>query len=126
MIDDRPKDLNALSEAVIGAAMEVLNTIGAGFLEKVYERALVHELRLRGIRLSQQERFTVFYKGTSVGEYVCDILVEGTLVLELKCAERISSEHVAQGLNYMKASGKTICLILNFQRPRLEWKRLVL
>ena len=67
----------------------------------------------------------VVYKGHSVGEYFADLLVDDALVVELKCAERLSSEHIAQCLNYLRASGLTVCLIVNFQRPKVEWKRIV-
>src|SRR5438309_1622798 len=76
---------DVLSERVLGAAFEVSNTLGAGFLEKVYQRALLHELRLRGIGAASQVSFPVTYKGNRVGEYFADILVEDVLVIELKC-----------------------------------------
>ena len=90
---------SGLTEAVIGAAFEVSNTLGTGFLEKVYERALVRELGEQGIRVQSQVPFSVFYKGHCVGEYFADILVEGELVVELKCVERLTGEHTAQCLN---------------------------
>ena len=117
---------SGLTEAVIGAAFEVSNTLGTGVLEKVYERALVRELGEQGIRVESQVPFSVFYKGHCVGEYFADILVEEELVVELKCVERLSGEHTAQCLNYLKASGKQLCLLLNFQKSRLEVKRVVL
>ena len=112
-----------LTELVIGAFLEVSNTLGAGFLEKVYERALLRELGLRGIRAKAQVSFSVMYKGLSVGDYYADIVVEDLLVIELKCVDRLVDEHLAQCLNYLKASGREICLLVNFQRPRVEWKR---
>ena len=115
-----------LTEAVIGAAFEVSNTLGVGFLEKVYERSLLQELRLQGIHAESQVSFSVTYKGHCVGDYFADLLVEGELVVELKCAEKLTNEHMAQCLNYLKASGKTLGLLFNFQKPRLEWKRVVL
>src|ERR1700743_3330215 len=99
-----------LTEQVLGAVFEVSNTLGAGFLEKVYQRALLLELRLRGIRALAEVSFPVTYKGRSVGEYFTDILVDDVLVVELKCAERLSNEHTAQCLNYLRASGLTLCL----------------
>ncbi len=114
-----------LTGAIIGAAMEVASGLGGGFLEKVYERALVVELTERGIASAQQARFPVHFKSRLVGEYVADLVVGGTVVVELKCVDRICPEHVAQCLNYLKASGLTVGMILNFQRTRLEWKRLV-
>src|ERR1035437_1707739 len=116
---------NTLTERVLAAVFEVSNTLGAGFLEKVYERALLTELGLRGIRATAQASFTVTYKGHSVGEYFADILVEDVLVVELKCVERLANEHTAQCLNYLRGSGRTLCLLVNFQKPKVEWKRIV-
>jgi GxxExxY protein len=118
--------LNSLSKRVLGAVIEVSNTLGAGFLEKVYQRALLRELSLRGISATTEASFTVLYKGHSVGEYFADILVEDALVVELKCVARLAHEHTAQCLNYLRASRRTVCLLVNFQKPRVEWKRIVL
>jgi GxxExxY protein len=117
---------DSLTERVLAAVFEVANALGAGFLEKVYERALLRELGLRGIRVAAQASFAVTYKGHYVGEYFADILVEDVLVIELKCVERLSHEHTAQCLNYLRASGRTLCLLVNFQKPKVEWKRIVL
>lgn len=117
--------LNALVARVIGAAFEVSNVLGPGFLEKVYERALLQELASRGIRAIGQARLAVSYKGNLVGEYIADILVEAELVVELKCAESFSNENVAQCINYLKASGKKIALLMNFQKPKLQLKRII-
>jgi len=117
--------MQALTERVLGAVFEVSNTLGSGFLEKVYQRALLHELGLRGIQAAAEVSFAVSYKGQGVGNYFADILVEDVLVIELKCAERLSNEHTAQCLNYLQASGRTLCLLVNFQKPKVEWKRVV-
>jgi GxxExxY protein len=114
-----------LTERVLGAVFEVSGALGAGFLEKVYERALLRELGLRGIRATAQASFAVTYKGRSVGEYFPYILVEDALVVELKCAERLAGQHTAQCLNHLRASGVTLCLLVNFQRPKVEWRRIV-
>jgi GxxExxY protein len=116
---------NALTERVLAAVFEVSNTLGAGFLEKVYQRALLHEIHLRGMRADVEVSIPVTYKGHRVGEYFADILVEDELVIELKCAEHLSNEHSAQCLNYLKSSGRRFCLLVNFQRPKVEWKRIV-
>jgi GxxExxY protein len=102
--------------------------LGAGFLEKVYERALLRELSIRGmrgIRATSQASFPVCYKDHCVGEYFADILVEEVLVIELKCVQRLANEHIAQCLNYLRASGRTLCLLVNFQKRKVEWKRIV-
>lgn len=120
------RGFDLLTERVLGAVFEVSNTLGCGFLEKVYERALVRELCLRGVRATAQASFTVDYKGYPLGEYFADILVEDVLVVELKCVERLVGEHTAQCLNYLRASSLTLCLLVNFQRPKVEWKRIVI
>jgi GxxExxY protein len=104
-------NLDSPTESVLGAIFEVSNTLGAGFLEKVYQRAPLGELGLRGIRATAEASFAVTYKGRSVGEYFADLLVEDVPVVELKCVERLASEHTAQCLNYLRASGRTICLL---------------
>jgi GxxExxY protein len=118
--------LDCLAEAVIGAAYEVSNDLGAGFLEKVYERALTRELALRGLHARQQVHYSVLYKGRSVGEYVGDLVVDDRLLVELKCVDRFIGEHTAQCINYLRVSGLKLGLMFNFQRPKVEWKRIVL
>ena len=113
---DADRDLAALTERVLGVVFEVSNTLGAGFLEKVYERALLRELALCGISAIPQASFAVIYKGQSVGEYFADILVENELVIELKCVERLGNEHTAQCLNYLRASGRKVCLLSRNQK----------
>jgi GxxExxY protein len=94
-------------------------------VDKVYQRALLTELGLRGLRATAEASFTVTYKSHSVGEYFADLLVEDLLVVELKCVERLSSQHTAQCIDYLRASGRTVCLLVNFQKPKVEWKRIV-
>ncbi len=113
-----------LSEKVIGAVFAVANTLGTGFLEKVYERALVKELGLRGMRAQSQVPVEVSYKGENIGNYFADIVVEDELIVELKCVERLCGEHMAQCLNYLRASGRDICLLVNFRGQKVEWKRI--
>jgi GxxExxY protein len=115
-----------VTEAVIGASFEVANVPGAGFLEKVYERALMRELALRGVGAKAQVSFPVVYKGHYVGEYLADLVIEGRLIVELKCVDRFANEHLAQCINYLKASGLRVALLINFQRPRVEYKRILL
>jgi GxxExxY protein len=115
-----------LTEAVIGSAFEVANVLGAGFLEKVYERALIRELMFRGVGAKAQVSFPVCYKGQYVGEYVADLVVEDKVIVELKCVDRFAKEHLAQCINYLKASRLRVALLINFQKPKVEWKRVVL
>jgi len=118
-------ELNPLAEIVIGAAYEVSNTLGAGFLEKLYERALMSELTLRGISVRSQVVYPVTYKGKIVGEYMPDLVVEDGLIVELKCVDRFAPLHLAQCLSYLHASGLTLALLLNFQHPKVEWRRVI-
>jgi GxxExxY protein len=114
-----------LTENVIGSAFEIANVLGAAFLEKVYERALIRELALRGFSAKAQVSFPVCYKGKYVGEYLADLVVEEKVIVELKCVERFANEHLAQCINYLKASGLRVALLINFQRPKVEWKRVL-
>src|SRR5262249_9173512 len=114
-----------LIEQVVGAAYKVSNTLGCGFLEKVYERALARELRLRGMRVKTRASFSVMYEGESVGDYCADLIVEDRLVVELKCVEQFGNEHLAQCLNYLKATGLRSALLMNFQYPKVEWSKVV-
>jgi len=117
-------DTDSLVEAVIGAAYEVANTLGAGFLEKLYERALQNELALRGISVQSQVIYPVSYKGTLVGEYMPDLVIEGSLIVELKCVDRFAPIHLAQCLSYLHASGLTLALLLNFYHPKVQCRRI--
>ena len=113
-----------LSECIIGCAFRVMNTLGSGFLEKVYENALAHELRKACLHVSQQHVIMVRYDGVIVGEYAADLLVNGTIVVELKAAKALDHVHTAQCINYLKATGLHVCLLLNFGKPRLEIHRI--
>ena len=115
-----------LTEAVIGSAFEVANVLGAGFLEKVYERAMAHELALRGMAAKSQVSFPISYKGKYWGDYLADLVVEEKLIVELKCVDRFANQHLAPCINYLKASGLRVALLSNFQKPRIEWKRVLL
>lgn len=118
--------LKPLSEKIIGGAFNVSNSLGPGFLEKVYENALAHELRKAGLDVRQQFPVDVVYDGVVVGEFVADLLVESHIVVELKAAKNLDDAHLAQCLNYMKATRLPLCLLLNFGKPRVEVKRIVL
>jgi GxxExxY protein len=117
--------LDSLTEKTLSAVFEVANTLGCGFLEKVYQRALLRELALRGLKVVSEVSYVVRYKGQAVGEYFADLVVEDALVIELKCVEKLANEHTAQCLNYLRASGRNVCILVNFQRPKVEWKRVV-
>jgi GxxExxY protein len=116
-------ELDAISSRIIGCAFTVANTLGSGFLEKVYENALAAELRLAGLAVEQQRGITVAYKGIVVGEYFVDLLVEDSVLVELKTVRALDR---AQCINYLRATGRHLCLLLNFGSPRLEFQRVVL
>ncbi len=118
-------DLNNISEKIIGAAYKVSNGLGSGFLEKVYENALAHQLRKDGMKIEQQKPIKVHYDNTVVGDYFTDLIVEGAVIVELKTARRIEDIHLAQTLNYLKATGLKLGLIINFGKSRVEIKRVV-
>ena len=114
-----------LTQQVIGCAFEVSNTLGAGFFEKVYEKALCVELDKAGLVYVCQRPISVKYKDFLVGEYIADIVVEDQLLLELKALSTLCREHEAQLINYLKATGLSVGLLLNFGRPKLGIKRMI-
>lgn len=122
----RECQLNRLVSGVVGAAYEVSNTLRCGFLEKVYERAMVRELALRTIGCREQVLYSLDYKGVSVGNYVADLVVEDQLIVELKCVDCFTNEHVAQAINYLRAANLKLALLINFAKPKVEWRRVVL
>ena len=115
-----------LSFEIVGAAMEVLNTLGHGLNEKAYENALVAELKARGMRVEQQKRFPVVYKNILVGEYVPDLLVDEKVILDTKVIEAISDAEVGQVMNYLRIAKLELGVLLNFRHPKLEYRRVVL
>lgn len=119
-------DINDITYAINGAVFEVNRVLGPGFLEKVYENALLIELRKQGLKAECQVPIRVFYKGNVVGEYIADILVEEKVIVELKTVERLEKIHEAQLLNYLKATGIRVGLLVNFKHPKAEIKRMVL
>jgi len=115
-----------LSYKVVGLAMQVHTELGYGFLEKVYENALMILLGENAIIAEQQIPIKVHFHGQIVGEYVADILVEDCIILELKAQDKIIENHKAQTLNYLKATGLKLAILLNFGKHKLEYERLVL
>jgi len=117
---------NDVTREIIGAAMEVLNVLGHGLLEKPYENALVVELQLRKIECMQQPRYEVVYKKVGVGEYIPDLIVAGMVVIDTKVIDQITDNELGQMLNYLKITRFPIGIILNFKHAKLQWKRVVL
>ncbi len=114
-----------LTDKIICSFYNVYNILGHGFLEKVYENALVIELKKYGLSVTQQEGVKVYYEGVQVGDYYADIVVNGLVILELKTAESLKNEHFAQLTNYLKATDKEVGLLLNFGK-KPEFKRILL
>ncbi|OUL32883.1 GxxExxY protein [Nostoc sp. 106C] len=115
-----------VTSKIIGCAYTVSNVLGSGFLEKVYENSLAHELRKAGMRVEQQYRIDILYDGIVVGEYFADLLVEKSVLVELKAVKALDGIHLAQCLNYLKVTRIKVCLLLNFGNPKVEVKRVVL
>ncbi len=120
------RGVNEITQRIIGCAYTVSNTLGCGFLEKVYENALAHELRKGGLAVEQQRAIQVHYDGIIVGDYAADLLVDGRVLVELKTVQALNEVHMAQCMNYLKATGLHVCLLLNFAKPKLEMRRIVL
>jgi GxxExxY protein len=118
-------DLDQLTYAINGAVFEVNRVLGAGFLEKVYENALLVELKRQGIKAQGQVPLRVSYKSQIVGDYLADLVVDDRVIVELKTVDRIEKIHEAQLLNYLKATGLRVGLLVNFRHAKADIKRLV-
>ena len=124
-MDADERRLNEITERIIGCAFTVSNELGAGFLEKVYENSLRIELLAAGLRVRQQHAVPVRYRGEIVGDYVADLLVEDEVLIELKTVREFDDIHKAQCINYLKATGLRVCLLINFATSKIEIKRIV-
>jgi GxxExxY protein len=113
-----------LTATVIGCAFDVINELGVGFLETVYEKALFVALRQKGVAVEVQHPIRVVFRGTCVGNFFADMLVEQKVLVELKAVKSLAPEHQAQVINYLKATGVEVGLLINFGNPRLEYRRL--
>jgi GxxExxY protein len=112
-----------ITKSVIGGAFEVINELGAGFLESVYEKALLLALRHKGLSVRSQHPVKVMFRGECVGDFYADIFVEEKVIVELKAVKTIAPEHQAQIINYLNATGIEVGLLINFGNPKLEYKR---
>lgn len=115
-----------LSGKVIGAAMEVHKTLGAGFLESVYEEALAHEMMWQEIPFEKQKALPVYYKGKQVKEFFCDFWIDDKFLVEIKAVKSLTTTEESQLMNYLKATGVKLGLLINFGEPSLKFKRIVL
>ena len=112
-----------ITKSVIGCAFEVINELGAGFLESVYEKALLLALRQKGLSAISQHPVKVLFRGECVGDFYADIFVEEKVIVELKAVKAVAPENQAQIINYLNATGIEVGLLINFGNPKLEYKR---
>jgi GxxExxY protein len=117
---ERLDDINSLTEKIIGCAIEVHRQLGPGLLEATYEEALCVEFELAGLKFRRQVPFPVMYKGRNLGEYRLDLIVEDAVIVEIKSVERLQSVFEAQVLTYLKATGKKVALLINFNSRLLH------
>ncbi|MBK9216232.1 MAG: GxxExxY protein [Chloracidobacterium sp.] len=120
------REVDKISERIIGCAFTVGNKLGCGFLEKVYDNALAWELAKAGLTIQTQQELLVHYDGEVVGKYEADLVVNGLVLIELKAVRDLNDIHRAQCLNYLRATGFRLCLLINFGNPRVEVKRIIL
>jgi GxxExxY protein len=118
-------EVNEITQKIIGCAYTVSNTLGIGFVEKVYENALVHIIRKNGLKVVQQQPIKVLFEGIVAGEFFADLFIEERALVELKAVSMLIQEHTAQALNYLRASGADVCLLINFGKSKIEIKRLL-
>jgi GxxExxY protein len=111
---------------IVGCAMEVLNTVGHGFHEKIYENGLVVDFKIQGIPAVQQPEFPIMYKSVELGKYIPDLICFEQVIVDAKTIEKITDHEIGQMLNYLKVTGLQVGLLINFKHARLEWKRVVL
>ena len=116
---------NQLSEKIIGCSFEVANTLGRGFVENIYANALAKELERQALETKREYPVKVHYKGELVGEFFCDLLVERLIIVEIKATSGLNNLQMAQCLNYLKATGFKLCLLINFGAASVQIKRIV-
>ncbi|MFI5344428.1 MAG: GxxExxY protein [Chlamydiales bacterium] len=113
-----------LTRVILGCCFEVMEELGPGFLEKVYKNALLIAMRQKGLQVEVEKSYQVIFRGKVIGQYQADLVVNQAVIVELKCCEKLISEHQAQVFNYLKVSSLSVGLLVNFRRRKLEWKRL--
>ena len=117
-------ELDKITERIIGCAYTVSNTLGIGFVEKVYENAHAHEMKKDGLKIVQQHLVKVNYDSVVVGEFYLDMLVNDLVIVELKAVSTLTNDHMAQAFNYLRATGLPACLLINFGQPKIQLRRL--
>jgi len=124
MQDNNQPLYQELTETILGCCFDVMNELGIGFLESVYKNALFIAIREKGLKIDVEKRFEVIFRGRKIGLYIADIVVEGKVIIELKCCESLLGEHQAQLINYLKVSNILVGLLVNFGKRKVEYKRL--
>lgn len=122
-VQDKNLRFKELTEKIIGCSFEVINELGSGFVESVYEKALIIALSDAGIAVESQKAVQVTFRSQNVGDFYADLLVEGKVIVELKAIKALLPEHHAQIINYLNATGLEVGLLINFGHPKLEFKR---
>ena len=122
---DGGDELNLITEKIIGCSYKVSNTLGSGFLESVYENALMIEIGKTDLKSEQQKPIKVLYENKTVGDFFADLLIENKVLVELKTVRNLDDVHIAQCLNYLRATNLKICLLINFGKPKVEIKRII-
>jgi len=124
MQDDSQYLYSQITESILGCCFDVMNELGSGFLESVYKNALIVAATEKGLKVEAEKRIDVFFRDQKIGFYVADLVFEGVVIVELKCCEWILPEHQAQLINYLKASGVLVGLLVNFGKRKVDYKRL--
>ena len=124
MKEEKELPYSELTHAILGCCFEVMRELGPGFLEKVYRNALFIAMGQKGLQVEVEKSYEVIFKGKIVGQYYADLVVNQTVIVELKCCDKLTSEHQAQVFNYLQVSSQPIGLLVNFKHRKLEWKRL--
>lgn len=124
MQDDTHHLHSELTEIILSCCFDVMNEIGIGFLESVYKNALFIAIKEKGLAVEIEKRFEVIFRGRKIGLYVADLIVEGSVIVELKCCDSLLGEHQAQLINYLKVSGILVGLLVNFGNRKVQYKRL--
>ncbi len=122
--EEKELPYSELTGAILGCCFDVMKELGPGFLEKVYKNALLIAMRQKGLQVEVERSYEVIFRGKTVGRYNADLVVNQTVIVELKCCDSLIAEHQAQLFNYLTVAGLPIGLLVNFRRRKLEWKRL--
>jgi GxxExxY protein len=122
--EEKARPYSELTGAILGCCFDVMKELGPGFLEKVYKNALLIAMRQKGLQVEVERSYEVIFRGKIIGRYIADLVVNQTVIVELKCCDSLIAEHQAQLFNYLKVASLPIGLLVNFRRRKLEWKRL--